>query len=173
MSTVNGLPAHILLNHLVVVLGPLAAILAIMCAVWSAARRRLIWLTLALAVTTLIVAPLTTSSGSWLAGKVGDSPAIGRHAELGDTLAYFLAALVGTLTLLAVVHLRLTRGRTVKVVAQAVVAVLVIVAASATLVQTYRVGDSGARAAWGSITASSLHGHACLAEPLRHRPAIE
>jgi hypothetical protein len=32
MSTVNGLPAHILLNHLVVVLGPLAALLAIVAA---------------------------------------------------------------------------------------------------------------------------------------------
>lgn len=38
MSTFNGLPAHILLNHFVVVLGPLAAILAILCVVWPAAR---------------------------------------------------------------------------------------------------------------------------------------
>lgn len=152
MSTVNGLPAHILLNHLVVVLGPLAAVLAVLCAVWSAARRRLIWLTLVLAVITLIVTPLTTDSGEWLAGKVGNSPAVGKHAELGDTLVYFIAALVITVTALAVVHLRVARGRAVKAVVQVVVAVLVIAAAGATAVQTYRVGDSGARAAWGSIT---------------------
>lgn len=154
MSTVNGLPAHILLNHLVVVLGPLAAILAILCAVWAAARRHLIWLTLALTVITLIVTPLTTSSGSWLAGKVGDSPAIGRHAELGETLVYFVVALVVTVTALAVVHLRGARGKSVRTVVHAVVAVLVVAAAAATLFQTYRVGDSGARAAWGSVTAS-------------------
>ncbi|OOK75994.1 putative membrane protein [Mycobacterium kansasii] len=44
-----------MLNHLVVVLGPLTAILAIMCALWPAARQRLVWMTLALAVITLIV----------------------------------------------------------------------------------------------------------------------
>lgn len=152
MSTVNGLPAHILLNHLVVVLGPLAAVLAVLCAVSSAARSRLIWLTLALAVITLIVTPLTTDSGGWLAGKVGDSPAIGKHAELGETLVYFVAALAVSVTALAVVQLRQARGRTVRTVAHVAVAVLVIVAAVATTVQTYRVGDSGARAAWGSVT---------------------
>ncbi|OBK22124.1 hypothetical protein A5634_08110 [Mycobacterium asiaticum] len=155
MSTVSRLPAHILLNHLVVVLGPLAAILAVLCAVSAAARQRLIWLTLVLAVGTLAVTPLTTNSGEWLAGKVGDAPAISRHAELGETLAYFVAALVVTVTALSIVHLRLARGRAVKSVAHVVIAVLVVGAAVATLVQTYRVGDSGARAAWGSVTASS------------------
>jgi hypothetical protein len=154
MSTVNGLPAHILLNHLVVVLGPLAAILAIMCALWPGARQRLIWLVLALTVITLIVTPLTTSSGAWLAGKVGNSPAVDRHAELGETLVYIIATLVAAVTVLAAVHLRLARGRTVKSAVHAVVAVLVIAASSATLVQTYRVGDSGARAAWGSVASA-------------------
>ncbi|OBJ86474.1 DUF2231 domain-containing protein [Mycobacterium asiaticum] len=156
MSTVNGLPAHILLNHLVVVLGPLAAILAILCAVWAAARRRFIWLTLVLAAVTLAMTPLTTSSGGWLAGKVGDSPQLARHAALGETLSYFASALVVAVTLLAVVHLRLARGRNVKPVAHAVIALLVVTAAAATLVQTYRVGDSGARAAWGSVAAASV-----------------
>lgn len=156
MSTVNGLPAHILLNHLVVVLGPLAAILAILCAVWAAARRRFIWLTLVLAALTLAMTPLTTSSGGWLAGKVGDSPQLARHAALGETLSYFASALVVAVTMLAVVHLRLARGRNVKPVAHAVIALLVVTAAAATLVQTYRVGDSGARAAWGSVAAASV-----------------
>ena len=154
MSTVNGLPAHILLNHLVVVLGPLAAVLAVLCAVWSAARRRLIWLTLTLAVVTLIATPLTTNSGAWLAGKVGGSPAVGKHAELGDTLVYLAAALTITVTGLTVVHLRLARGRAVRPVAHLVVSALVVAAAAGTVVQTYRVGDSGARAAWGGITAA-------------------
>ncbi|OOK71113.1 hypothetical protein BZL29_5814 [Mycobacterium kansasii] len=37
---------------------------------------------------------------------------------------------------------------------QLVVTLLVVAAAAATLVQTYRVGDSGARAAWGSVASS-------------------
>lgn len=154
MSTVDGLPAHILLNHLVVVLGPLAAILAIMCALWPAARQRLVWLTLALAVITLVVTPLTADSGEWLAGKIGQSPAIDSHANLGQTLSYFAAALAATMVALAVVHLRRARGRAVKPVVQLVVMLLVVAAAAATLVQTYRVGDSGARAACGSVTSS-------------------
>lgn len=154
MSTVDGLPAHILLNHLVVVLGPLTAILAIMCALWPAARQRLVWLTLALAVITLVVTPLTADSGEWLAGKLGQSPAIDSHANLGQTLSYFAAALAAAVVALAVVHLRRARGRAVKPVVQLVVTLLVVAAAAATLVQTYRVGDSGARAAWDSVASS-------------------
>ncbi|KZS68816.1 hypothetical protein A4G26_00115 [Mycobacterium kansasii] len=154
MSTVDGLPAHILLNHLVVVLGPLTAILAIMCALWPAARQRLVWLTLALAVITLVVTPLTADSGEWLAGKLGQSPAIDSHANLGQTLSYFAAALAAAVVALAAVHLRRARGRAVKPVVQLVVTLLVVAAAAATLVQTYRVGDSGARAAWDSVASS-------------------
>ena len=154
MSTFNGLPAHILLNHFVVVLAPLTAILAILCALWPAARRRLIWLVWLLAAGTLVVIPLTTNSGGWLAARVGTSPALTTHEQLGETLIYIVAALVATITLLAAVHIRHSRGRTVKFAWHSLVAVLVVIAAVATLVQTYRIGDSGARAAWGNVTSS-------------------
>jgi hypothetical protein len=155
VTTVNGLPAHILLNHFVVVLGPLSAILAILCALWPAARRRLIWLVLVLSVGTLILTPLTTNSGAWLVGKVGASPPVKIHEELGETLIYMVAALVATVVLLTAVHIRQTRGRAVQFGLHAVIGVLVIAAAVATLVQTYRVGESGARAAWGSTASDS------------------
>jgi hypothetical protein len=151
VTTVNGLPAHILLNHFVVVLGPLSAILAILCALWPAARRRLIWLVLVLSVGTLILTPLTTNSGAWLEGKVGAPPPVKVHAALGETLIYMVAALVATVVLLTAVHIRQTRGRTVQFGLHAVVGVLVVAAAVAMLVQTYRVGESGARAAWGTV----------------------
>ena len=94
---------------------PLAAILAIVCALWPAARRRLIWLVLLLAVGTLVLIPLTTSSGGWLADRVGPpSPWLTTHEQLGGTLIYIVAALVATVTLLAAVHIRQARGRTVK-----------------------------------------------------------
>jgi hypothetical protein len=154
ISQVDGLPAHILLNHFVVVLGPLTAILAIVCVLWPAARRRLIWLVLLLAVATLGVTPLTVNSGAWLEDRVGGSPAVKVHEHLGSTLTYMVAALAATVLLLAAVHVRQVRGGTVKVALHAAVGVLVIVAAAATLVQTYRVGESGARAAWGTVAAS-------------------
>lgn len=156
MSTFNGLPLHILLNHFVVVLGPLAAIMAILCVVWPAARRRLIWPVLLLAVGTLVLTPMTTTAGVWLAARVGrPSPILINHEQLGSTLIYIIAALAGTVALLAAVHVRLERGVEVKGTLHAAVAVLVIIAAVATLVQTYRVGDSGARAAWGNVTSSA------------------
>jgi len=155
MSTFNGLPAHILLNHFVVVLAPLTAVLAILCALWPAARRRLIWLVLLLAVGTLVLTPLTTSAGAWLEARVDKSPVLTTHEQLGETLIYIVAALVATVAILAAVHIRQARGRTVTFALRSVVGVLVIVAAVATLVQTYRIGDSGARAAWGNLTSSA------------------
>jgi len=155
MSTFNGLPAHILLNHFVVVLAPLTAVLAILCALWPAARRRLIWLVLLLAVGTLVLVPLTINSGAWLAARVGPSTVLTTHEQIGETLIYIAAALVASVTLLTAVHIRQARGRTVKFALHSVVGVLVIVAAVATLIQTYRIGDSGARAAWGNVTSSA------------------
>jgi len=155
MSTFNGLPAHILLNHFVVVLAPLTAVLAILCALWPAARRRLIWLVLLLAVGTLVLVPLTINSGAWLAARVGPSTVLTTHEQLGETLIYIAAALVASVTLLTAVHIRQARGRTVKFALHSVVGVLVIVAAVTTLIQTYRIGDSGARAAWGNVTSST------------------
>jgi hypothetical protein len=154
MSTVNGLPAHILLNHFIVVLGPLTAILAIICALWPAARRRLIWLVLLLAVVTLV----TANAGAWLSGSglVGTkAPVLATHEKLGETLVYIVASLAAAIALLAALHIRLARGRTVKFSLHALVAVLVIAAAVATLVQTYRIGDSGARATWGTVASAT------------------
>jgi len=155
LSTVNGLPAHILLNHVVVVLGPLAAVLAVLCAVWPAARRRLIWLVLLLAAGTLVVVPLTTGSGGWLAARVGDSPALNRHAELGETLMYYVAALVAAVALLAALHVRQTRGGRTPLAVQVLVGVLVLAAAGGATYRTYLVGDSGARAAWGDLPSTA------------------
>jgi len=170
VSTFNGLPAHILLNHFVVVLAPLTAILAIVCALWPAARRRLIWLVLLVAMVTLVLTPLTTSSGMWLRDKLGPSaagPAIKSHQELGETMIYMVAALAATIVVLAAVHVRQARGRTVKITLHAVVGLLVIAAAVATLVQSYRVGESGARAAWGTVASAQARGPNCAATARR------
>jgi len=55
-----------LLVHAIVVLAPLTALLEILCAVWPAARRRLVWLVLAFAAVNLALTPLTTDAGEWL-----------------------------------------------------------------------------------------------------------
>jgi ABC-type branched-subunit amino acid transport system permease subunit len=149
LSTFNGLPAHVLLVHFIVVLAPLTAILAIICALWPAARQRLVWLVLTLAVITTILTPLTTDAGEWLEKVKGRSPLLHAHTELGDTMVYFAIALTAAAILLAVVHLREARGRSVKPLARWLIAGVVIIASVATTVQVYRIGDSGAKATWG------------------------
>ena len=148
MTTINGLPAHALLVHFIVVLAPLTALLAILCAVWSAARQRLVWLVLALAVVTAILTPLTTDAGEWLEHQSERSPLLHAHTELGDTMIYFSIALVVAALLLAFVHIRESRGRAVKSVLVWSISAIVVLASIATTVQVYRIGDSGAAAVW-------------------------
>jgi uncharacterized membrane protein len=67
MDVVNGLPAHVLLLHFVVVLVPLTALLEIVCGLWPAARRgQLLWVTLISAAVTMVLPPITTNAGRWL-----------------------------------------------------------------------------------------------------------
>ncbi|MCV7227728.1 DUF2231 domain-containing protein [Mycolicibacterium komossense] len=154
MSTINGLPAHVLLVHLIVVLAPLTAVLAIISAVWPAARRRLVWLVLALALITMVATPLTTEAGEWLVGRVGESPAVETHADLGDTMLYFSIALLAAAALLAFLYVRESRGATTNTVVAVVIAAVVVLASVATTVQIYRIGESGARAAWGDLVSA-------------------
>ena len=148
MSTFNGLPAHALLVHFIVVLAPLTAVLAIMCAVWPAARQRLVWLVLALALITTGLTPLTTDAGEWLQHRVARSPLVHTHAVLGDTMKYFAVALLIAAILLAVVHIRQNRGKALSTLLSAAITVFVVVASVGTIVQVYRIGDSGAKATW-------------------------
>lgn len=148
VSTINGLPAHVLLVHFIVVLAPLTALLALMCAVWPAARRRLVWLVLALAALTTVLTPLTTEAGEWLEHHLASTPAIERHAELGDSMLFFSAALLVAALLLAFLHVRAARERAVGRAVTIVASVVVVVASVATMVQVYRIGDSGAQSAW-------------------------
>jgi hypothetical protein len=153
LSTFNGLPAHVLLVHFIVVLAPLTAVLATVCTFWPSARQRLVWLVLALAVITAVLTPLTTDAGEWLAKRKGRSPLLHAHTELGDTMVYFSIALVAAAALLAFIHLREARGKSVKPIARWLIAAVVVIASVATTVQVYRIGDSGAKATWSTQSA--------------------
>ena len=83
LDTINGVPAHVLLVHAVVVLLPLAALLAVLGAVWPAARRRLGVLTPLTALVSVLFIPLTTDAGEWLQEHVPDSELVRRHIRVG------------------------------------------------------------------------------------------
>lgn len=148
MSTFNGLPAHPLLVHFIVVLTPLTAVLAILCALWPAARQRLVWLTLVLAAVTAALTPVAAEAGEWLEHHIEESPLVEKHAEMGETMVYFSLALLVAAILLAVVHVRAHRGKPLSTVLSAVIAVFIVVAGVATTVQVLRVGHSGAESVW-------------------------
>ncbi len=155
MSTFSGLPAHPLLVHFVVVLAPLTAILAILCALWPAARRRFVWLVAALAGVTAVLTPITAEAGEWLEHKVTESAALETHEHLGKTMIYFAAALLAAAIALVVAHLRAQRGKPLSGALSAVVAVFVVAASLATAVQVFRIGHSGAEATWGDALSTT------------------
>lgn len=155
MTTISGLPAHALLVHFIVILAPLTAVLAVMSALWPAARKRLVWLVLGLAVTTAVLTPLTTGAGEWLEDQVGRSPLLHEHAELGDTMIYFAIGLLIASALVAVIHVREHRGKPLNSVVVWALAAIIIVFSAATAVQVYRIGDSGARATWSDSAGSA------------------
>ncbi|MDQ1203040.1 putative membrane protein [Rhodococcus sp. SORGH_AS303] len=156
VSTINGLPAHILLVHFIVVLAPLTAVLAILAAVARPVRSRLVWLIAVSAALTLILTPLTTDAGEWLEKRVPRSPEVHAHTELGDAMIYFSVALAVVAALVVAVHLRERRGGSVRHPFTIAVAVLAIVVGGATIVQVYRIGESGARATWSDVPAAGV-----------------
>jgi hypothetical protein len=184
----HGLPTHVLLIHAVVVLMPMAAVMTALSAVWPAARRKLGFLTPAVALVGLILVPITTHAGEYLESKLPESPAIAKHAHLGHELLpwaialFVVAAAVyalgrrydlswrpasptgpadapsedapsgssggGTATL---VRPKAATTATLPVWVTAIVAVVAIGVSTGTSIQLYRIGESGAKAAWGGV----------------------
>lgn len=92
-TEINGLPAHVLLVHVVVVMVPLAALALLLSVAWPAARRRLGVVTPLLALVALVAVPVTTHAGEWLQRRIPSSPLIAKHAALGDQLLPWVAGL--------------------------------------------------------------------------------
>jgi hypothetical protein len=158
-TQINGLPAHVLLIHLVIVLVPVAALLLIAQA-WSPVVRR--WAGILgplLALGALGLVPVTTHAGEWLKDRLPKTRAIERHANLGDQLLPWVAAMF--VLSLAVWRLGRRQSEAAKpltqpptqgsVRVQLLVAVLATAVAAGNLVTVYRIGDSGAKAVWTGV----------------------
>jgi hypothetical protein len=150
LTTIMGLPAHALLVHAIVVLAPLTALLEILCGFWPAARRRLVWLVLALAAVTTVLTPITTDAGEWLYDQQPQaSPILREHAERGGWMIYFSVALLLVAAALAVLHWLEGRSDKPRMAATVVVAIVALVVGVSSIVTVARIGDSGAHAVWG------------------------
>ena len=153
---INGLPIHPLVVHAVVVLLPLAALGTIALALRPRWRRPYGWLVVGAAAAATILLPVATSSGEALEERVGNP---GEHAEIGEQLIWFTIPLLVVLVAMVWLDRRRDRSATMPRLARAV-PVLAVVAALACSVQVYRVGDSGARAAWADqVSSSAIAGH--------------
>ncbi|MCW2571805.1 MAG: hypothetical protein JWO88_1863 [Frankiales bacterium] len=159
-TQIHGLPTHVLLIHLVVVLVPVAALVLIAQA-WSRPVRR--WAGVGgplLCLGALVMVPITTNAGYWLRNhlspQLAASAAVKRHAHLGAQLLPFVA---GMFVLSDAVFWLGRRppepARRTSFAPSAgtawvhvLVAVVATVVAIGALVQTVRIGDSGAQAVW-------------------------
>jgi hypothetical protein len=150
LTTIFGLPAHALLVHAMVVLAPLTALLEMLCAVWPAARRRFVWLVLAIAAVTTALTPLTTSAGDWLYNQQQQpSDILVTHANRGQWMILFSAGLLVVAIALAVLHWLENRSDKPRAVATVVVAIVAVVVGVSSIVGVVRIGDAGAEAVWG------------------------
>lgn len=161
-TLINGLPAHVLLVHFVVVLVPLTALALVVSAVWTTWIRRLGVALPVLALVTLISVPITTHAGEWLEKHTDSDPLVRRHADLGDGLLPWALGLFVVAVALwwfgrrSIAHSpegeRTSEGRTgaiaLSVPVRVAAIVLSVVVAAGSVVQVYRIGDSGAKAAW-------------------------
>ncbi|MGV9559086.1 DUF2231 domain-containing protein [Streptomyces sp. NPDC003522] len=157
LSLVNGLPAHVLVVHFVIVLVPLSALAVVAGAAWPGAARRMGIALPVLALVTLASVPVATEAGEWLEEHVDGNPLVRRHAELGDGLLPWAAGLFLLATAVWWTNrgpaapgggrIRSASARSALVV-RAVAVVLSVGVAAGAVVDVYRIGDSGAKAAW-------------------------
>jgi uncharacterized membrane protein len=141
--------------HLLVVIVPLTAVLEIVCALWPAVRRgHIVWLTLVLAVVTLVLTPITTEAGEWLYDLRRHPDAIlQEHAEHGGSMIYFTVAMLVVAVILAALHLAERRSEKRRLPANIAVALLALAVGISSIVQLYRTGDAGAQSVWGNEVA--------------------
>ncbi len=158
----NGLPLHALVVHAVVILAPLSAVALGAAPVSGRARAWLGWGLPALASTSTVLSFVATQSGESLQRRVEDSALVQKHAQLRDTLPWFLVVV----TVLAWVlwwidRVALGSGERATKLGPGVLRVMVVMSVAAALaltVQVVRVGDAGARATWDELPAASSMG---------------
>jgi hypothetical protein len=151
-TQVNGLPTHILLVHFVVAVVPFAAVLVVAAAWWPWARRRLGIATPLVALAALALMPVTMHAGDWLLPRVTFTPLVGSHVALGRTLwpwvtALFVVAVLGWVVSRLQGRLAKAPGA-IRLTTSVALALVALVVAVGTMVQVYRVGESGSRAVW-------------------------
>jgi hypothetical protein len=102
-ETVRGLPLHVLVVHAVVVLVPLAAVGALLSAVWPAVRRQFGALAVAAAAVATVLVPIATGSGENFERRLGAEELVKNHSSwAGRMLPTMIVLLVAVVALVLV-----------------------------------------------------------------------
>ena len=148
---IMGLPLHPLVVHAVVILVPLAALGGIVISVWTAARKRYGWLTVAFAAAAAASTFVAQQAGEAFAATFArKTEAMETHMNLGGSLLLWVIILFfGTAAVMVAQRLidqQNPRGRLALIASGVITAISAVVS----LVQVVRIGHSGATAVWGS-----------------------
>jgi hypothetical protein len=147
---IQGLPLHVLVVHAVVVLVPLAAVGGIAISTLGWARKRYGELVLVGAFGALVMTFVAQESGEDFMTRFPEPSAeMAEHFALGDSLLIWAVLLFLGVAAVVVGHWLTnrgnSRGRLIRLVGTAVT----IVCAVVSVIQTVRIGHSGALAVWG------------------------
>lgn len=146
-TKIQGLPAHILLVHLVLAAVPIAALVLVVAALWPAAGRRLGVITPIIALGALLTVPVTTHAGEWLEARVAITPLIRKHVALGKEVLPWMVGLFAV-ALLVWLWERSSSAALHGTLGRIVVGVLAVGISIGAVQQVVRTGEAGSRAVW-------------------------
>jgi len=153
LDSLFGLPAHVFLVHIPVVLIPLGALGAVLM-LWPRLRSALGWWVCGILVVAGIATQLAISSGQSLQSYVKETALMHEHTRIGENIRPWLLllflALVGVMLIDRAVKHRAQRpeGSDLLQIAGVVLSALSIVFAALSVYWVYRIGHSGSKAVW-------------------------
>jgi hypothetical protein len=153
LTSLFGLPAHVFLVHIPVVLIPLGALGALLM-LWPGLRQRIGWWVCGILVVAGIATQLAIDSGQSLKDYVRESALVRDHTRIGENIRPWLLLLVLALVGVMIVDRTLRRRREapsrrdpLRIVGVAL-SILSIVFAGFSVYWIYRIGHSGSKAVW-------------------------
>jgi hypothetical protein len=146
-TKIQGLPAHVLLVHLVLAAVPIAALVLVVAALWPTAARRLGIITPIIALGALLTVPVTTHAGQWLEARVTITPLIRKHVTLGKEVLPWMIGLF-VIALLVWLWSRTDSVALHGPLGRVVVGVLAVAISVGAVQQVVRTGEAGSRAVW-------------------------
>ena len=163
MNTVLGIPTHPFLGHLAAAVIPLTALLVVLVALIPRLPQLLRWTTFVLSALSVALVAVTESSGEALMRQIQKTALNRQHAQIGDDLMPWVIGLFVVCVALLVANYwtRLRIGerpgrphpssalsRRSSLIVRITFGLIALAVATGAIVETVRIGHSGAEATW-------------------------